>query len=290
LKPFFLNFKKQIMNTIDRIIENQYDVPQLYEDIVQRLRAQGIDTDHISRVHLEGVDEFHLRGAAVSAELVRQLDFTGKRVLDAGCGLGGPCRMLADEFGCRVTGIDMSPEFIRTAQKLTELVGLQDQADFRVGNALDLPFADNSFDIVWTQHVQMNIEDKLSFYAEACRVLKPGGHLVYYDIFKRPGKDVTYPVPWADSPDISHLQTIGHKDDILDRLPFERISIADHTEKAREFLVNALDNIEKQGPPAIGLNILLGEATLRKLGNVLDALENGKIELQSGIYMKGRRP
>ena len=91
--------------------------------------------------------------------------------------------MLADDYNCRVTGIDLSHEFIRTASALSELVGLQDKTDFIQASALELPFEDGSFDVAWTQHVQMNISDKAKFYSEINRVLSDSGTFVYYDIF-----------------------------------------------------------------------------------------------------------
>jgi len=107
-------------------IENQYHLSGLFEDILHRLKEQGVDLNNVSRSHIAGIDELHVRGAEVSKELISKFDFNGLEVLDVGCGLGGPCRMLADEFNCSVSGIDMSHEFIRTAQKLSELVKLHE--------------------------------------------------------------------------------------------------------------------------------------------------------------------
>ena len=84
----------------------------------------------------------------------------GMHVLDVGSGLGGPARTLAAEFGCRVTGRDLTEEFCRAAVMLTVRVGLQDRITFQHGSALDLPFEEATFDVVWTQGVFMNIADK----------------------------------------------------------------------------------------------------------------------------------
>jgi len=267
-------------------IENQYDLPELFEDILKRLEEQGIDLSNVSRYNIAGVDEFHIRGAEVSKELVDEFDLRDLKVLDVGCGLGGPCRMLADEFNCQVSGIDMSHEFIRTAQKLSELVGLNGKTEFVQGDALDLPFEDGSFNIVWTQHVQMNIEDKSKFYSEISRVLDNNGVLIYYDIFKKDTQDVNYPVPWANDNSISFLQTIENMESILKDLDFTREHVTDQTAQGIEFFKNVFEKINISGPPKIGLNVLLGSSTREKLGNVLTGLEEDKIELQSGIYRK----
>ena len=112
------------MNKINTLIENQYNLSGLFEDIIKRLKDQGVDLNNISRSDIAGVDEFHLRGVEVTKELVAEFDFKNLKVLDVGCGLGGPSRMLADEFNCKVSGIDMSHEYIRTARKLSEIIKL----------------------------------------------------------------------------------------------------------------------------------------------------------------------
>ena len=150
--------------------------------------------------------------------LLKSIPLNDLKVLDIGCGLGGSARMLADEFNCSVKGIDLSHEYIRTAQKLSELVGLKDKTGFIQGDALDLPYGNDSFDVVWTQHVQMNISDKTKFYSEIKRVLKDGGTLMYYDIFSKNGEDVNYPVPWANNSSVSFLETISTIEIILTRL------------------------------------------------------------------------
>jgi len=126
-------------------------------------------------------------------------------VLDIGCGVGGPARYLAATFGCRVTGVDLTAEFIAVAQMLTARCHLDHFVDFRQANALDLPFADASFDMVWCQNVTMNIEDKAAFYREVARVLKPGGRFTSTEMAAGPAGEPYYPQPWARQPEISFL-------------------------------------------------------------------------------------
>ena len=82
------------------------------------------------------------------------------RVLDVGCGIGGPARYLAHTYGCRVDGIDLTPELVETGRVLTERCKLADRVVLQVGNALELPYPDQTFDVVWCQNVTMNIADK----------------------------------------------------------------------------------------------------------------------------------
>jgi len=274
------------MVSLNTLIENQYHTPGLYEDILNRLGEQEIELNNVSRRDIADVDEFHVRGAEVSHELAGRIRLENSKVLDVGCGIGGPSRMLADDYNCQVTGIDLSHEYIRTAKGLSELVGLQDKTEYIWSNALDLPFENGSFDVVWTQHVQMNIRHKLKFYSEIERVLSEQGTLIYYDIFKTESGEVNFPVPWADYASASFLGTTENMDDILERLCFKNLLVSDETDKGTRFLDDLFKKLKKNGPSKLGLNVLMGSSTKEKLMNILLGLKEGQIVLQSGIYKK----
>ncbi len=192
--------------------------------------------------------------------------------------------MLADEFNCDVYGIDMNQDYIRTAQKISAIIPTNGSTTFINGDALNLPYEDGFFDVVWTQHVQMNIEDKTTFYSEIKRVLKDQGIFIYYDIFKKIDLDIYFPVPWANSPSISHLQTIENMNNILTHLEFRKTQTSNQTQGAINFLNETQK--KKSIKNEIGLNVLLGNSTRKKLNNVLKSLKEDKIEIQSGIYKK----
>lgn len=274
------------MEQLNNLIEKQYHQPGLFEDIIERLKKQGVDIGNVSRNDIAPVDEFHLRGAEASKELVEEFDLKNGKVLDVGCGLGGPCRMFAEEFNCEATGVDISAEFVATAQRLSQLVNLDNKTTFVRADACNLPFNDQTFDVVWTQHVQMNIKDKAKFYYEISRVLKPGGTFIYYDIFRNGDQDVYYPVPWADDPSVSFLSTTGELHNLLGTLGMVKVKTSDQTAKAISFLDGVFHKIEVEGPPKMGLNVLLGAATKEKLTNVHRALKSEKIVVQSGSFRK----
>ena len=274
------------MNNLNNEVEEHYHSPDLFGRILENLEAVGIALDEVRRSDISAVDEFHVRGAEVSKELAAGLQLKNKQVLDVGCGIGGPCRMLADEFGCRATGIDLSEEFVRTAKMLSELVGLEDQTSFVYGDATNLPFDDRSFDLVWTQHVQMNVEDKTKFYKEIARVLTDNGRFLYYDIFKKGDEAVSYPMPWASQPKISFLAKVSVMENILGDLGLRKVQTTDQTEKGIIFFEKLLANLAASSPPKLGLNLLMGTSTKLKLGNLLKALKEEKLILQSGGYRK----
>ena len=268
-------------------IQEHYSRDRVFERIMAQLREQGINTDQLTRKVLAGVDEFHVRGAEVSLELAEQIALDNKtKVLDVGCGIGGPARMLADDFGCGVTGIDITEEYIRTAKLLSESVGLYELTEFFQGDATKLPFEDNTFDVVWTQHVQMNIEDKSQMYSEIYRVLKPNGAFIYYDIFSPDHDPILFPVPWAEDPSLSFLITPFELAEQLESLGLALSNIKDQTQTGIIFFANAFHRIEKESPPKIGPHFLMGASAGQKLKNVLMNLTEGKIMLQSGLYRK----
>lgn len=274
------------MNTLNQGLERHYFKEGLFEDIIERLKNQGIDLNSVQRNDIAGADEFHVRGAAVSKELAQEINLNGQKVLDVGCGIGGPCRMLADEFDCTVTGIDLSAEFIRTAVGLSQLVNLDHKTKFVVGDAVHLPFEDDSFDVVWTQHVQMNIPDKNKYYSEIARVLKPRGLFLYYDIFKDNDEEVAYPMPWASSADQSFLVRSSEMHDIVKALGFKRATTTDQTQAGIAFFEALVTKLKASGPPKMGLHVLMGESTKPKLCNLMEHLKSGALMLESGIFRK----
>ena len=253
---------------------------------INRLKEMGVDLNNVSRKDISGVDEFHVRGAAVSRELAEIANIHNAKVLDIGCGIGGPCRMLADEFGCDAIGIDLSKEYVETANRLSELVGLSHKTKFIQGDATNLPFENNTFDVVWTQHVQMNISDKLKFYNEIARVLKDKGLFIYYEVFKKGDMELNYPTPWADGAKISFLVESSRTNAMLEQLGLIKEQSTDQTESGIEILERMLNRMPKNTPSRLGLNVLMGECTNEKMRNLLNGLKEGVIHLESGVYRR----
>ncbi|WP_198370015.1 class I SAM-dependent methyltransferase [Roseomonas rosulenta] len=227
--------------------------------IAQRLRRAGKDIAALRTSDLASVDEFHIRGRAATLELGLALGLdAASHVLDVGSGLGGPARTIAEAHGCRVTGIDLTQAFCDAATVLSDWVGLGDRVAFRQGDATALPFDDDSFDAAVTIHVAMNIAAKDRMYAEARRVLKPGGRFAVYDVLQGEGGSVHYPVPWAREPSISHLATPAEMEGLLKEAGFGIEAVSDSTEESQAWF-EAMASRMATSPPAVTFQTFLGE-------------------------------
>lgn len=272
---------------VNAVIKRHYTREDLGEVILAALENAGKDVNRLTPEDLAPIDEFHIRGRAATLELARAagLDAT-KRVLDVGSGIGGTSRCLAKEFGCRVTGIDLTDEYCRTATMLTARVGLAHLVDFRQGDATELPFDDQSFDVVWTEHVAMNISDKTRLYGEMRRVLKPGGTLAIYDVLAGPYEPVFFPVPWARTPDTSFLVQPDELRKLLTDAGFMVTDWSDTTEAAREWFVSLAEKIRKEGFPALGFHLLFGTDFHAMAQNQVRNLQEARIVLGQVIAKK----
>lgn len=193
---------------IDREVPRHYGAGDLLSRLNAALAEDGIDPDHPSVEALAAYDQFHGRGLEATVEVADLVPVTASdHILDIGSGIGGPARYFANRFGCRVTGIDLTPQFCDVARHLTQLLDLDGRVTFELGNALAMPFADGSFDGAYSMNVSMNIADKPAFYREIHRVLKPGAWLVLSEVAKGEGGELDYPAPWARSASASFLAT-----------------------------------------------------------------------------------
>ena len=162
----------------------------------------------LTTADLADTDQFHSGGADATRLLAQRAGIAAAdRVLDIGGGFGGPARLLAEHIGCYVTVVDLTDAYLRVGQTLTERTGLTDHVRFQQGNALDIPFADGSFDVVWTQHASMNIADKTRLYAQIHRVLRVGGRLALHEVAAGSGEPLHLPVPFAQTEATSFLMS-----------------------------------------------------------------------------------
>jgi ubiquinone/menaquinone biosynthesis C-methylase UbiE len=242
----------------DKVASHYSGGGDLARAIAEKLRRAGKDISKLTTADLETIDEFHVRGRKATLELARSLSLSVvSHVLDIGSGLGGPARTLAETYGCRVTGIDLTQVFCDAAATLSGWVGLSDRVDFRQGDATRLPFADGEFDAAMTIHVAMNIAAKDKMYAEASRVLKPGSRFAAYDILQGEGGEVLFPVPWARDPSISHLVTPDRMRSLLTGAGFCIVDVQDSTEESQSWF-EAMAARMVEAAPAVTFQEFLG--------------------------------
>ncbi len=268
-------------------IDEHYGRGGLLDAILNALEKLGKDLNELVPSDLAMVDEFHIRGREATVELANRASLKrGLRVLDVGSGLGGSTRYLASEHQCRATGIDLTKEYVDVANALAELVGLKGVVEFHQSSALEMPFAEDSFDVVWTEHVQMNIADKRAFYKEIARVLAPGGRLLFHDIFQGAGGPPHYPVPWAEDSSISFLTLPETVRRILEELGFDILDWEDKTQHSLDWFAATAEKIEQSGPPPLGIHLLMGDTARNKLKNVIVNLKEARIVVVQALAEK----
>ncbi len=265
-------------------VNQQYGLDDLSSKILDRLRKAGKDIDHLTRDDLKTFDEFHVGGITETRSLAQLAGLReGMHILDVGSGIGGPARTLAAEFGCRVTGLDLTEEFCRAAEMLTQRVGLADKIDFHHGSALDMPFEDDLFDVVWTQFAAMNIGDKEKLYAEFRRVLRPGGLLALHEIMEGSGEALHFPVLWANEPSISFLRQPEAIRALLESNGFTVVAWNDLTEHSFEWFKAMQAARAAEERPALGFQVFTADSAPPKAANVLRNLEEGRIKVVQAV-------
>lgn len=245
------------MSEIEAGVAANYAMRGLLERILAQVQANGGDPQALRPEDLGPHESLHVGGAQATADLVAQLDLApGMRVIDIGCGIGGPARQIAQRYGVTVEGVDVTPDFVAVADELSRRAGVAG-VRFVEASALALPFAAGSFDRALLIHVGMNIADKARLFAEAARVLRPGaGFAVYEEMRVGPGP-LPFPMPWAGGPDISFVETPDTYVDLAQAAGFLAIARRDR----RPFGLAAIEEQIRRGqtggmPPERRANLL----------------------------------
>jgi ubiquinone/menaquinone biosynthesis C-methylase UbiE len=275
------------MNKLDESIIYQYSSPEIFDSVKNALIKMNKNLDELTLKDLAPVDFFHIRGYQSTKELAELCNIKpDMKILDVGCGIGGTARFLASQYGSFVTGLDIMEEYCQTADKLSTLLKFDDKTEFKMGDGSELTFEDESFDLVWTEHVQMNIKDKRKFFSEIYCVLKKGGKLVFHDVFNGNNGPVYYPVPWADDEAISFLLNRTEMEKLLESISFTISFIEDRTEISAEAFQKSVENIKRDGSPLLGLHLLMGENTMEKILNMSRNLVEKRVSVLQCICVK----
>lgn len=270
-------------------IKNHYNSNHLTQNINAALIKAGKDLARLDPKDLFRIDQLHTGGVRSSIELFKKTDITPDMLLlDAGCGIGGSSRLLAEQFACRVIGVDLADKFVDAAIFLTQCTRLEPLVSFQQGSVLDLPFENNTFDAVLCQHLLMNIKDKSTAVKEFFRVLKPGGRLLLHEITKGGNDSLLLPVPWADKPGISFLEPWENLSLIFEKQGFKIKSGSDKTSGACTWWEKAKTASQNKPPRpnALGPGLIFGN-NARLFGKNMHAnFKNNAICLVEAILKK----
>jgi SAM-dependent methyltransferase len=274
------------MTAYEEAVNEHYGMKGLGARILDALENAGKDVDTLTLDDLAPIEEFHIGGRRPTLELGRLAGLSERtRVVDVGCGIGGPARAIAHHFGCTVVGVDLTEEFCSAGTLLNERTGLARKVTIRHASALDLPLEDRSFDVAWMQHVAMNIQDKAGLFGEIGRVLRPKGKLALYEVFVGTLPAEHFPVPWASDPTLSHLVSPEQGQNLLRASGFRIEVWNDLTHESTVRLREALEKAMKQGPPALSLATLMGPTFPMMAGNVLRNLEEDRLRVVRAILI-----
>jgi ubiquinone/menaquinone biosynthesis C-methylase UbiE len=264
--------------TTEQQVASHYTHGSLEQAIFDALKQMGKDPERLAASDLSAADEFHSGWRAITVEIAKDLGLKrGMQVLDVGSGIGGPARYFAEAHGCRVTGIDLTEEFVRVATELTRRCGLSDVVSFRQGSALDLPLSPGAFDAATLIHVGMNIEDKAKLFQNVRRVLKPGGLFCAYDLMQVEAGDIPYPMPWAVTKETSFVEPPETYRRLLAAAGFK----IEREENRREFVLKLSREMQEKvaihGAPPLSLHVLVGPAMRERLANVMNTIGRGTL-------------
>jgi SAM-dependent methyltransferase len=280
------------MVRVEDVVIRHYGSGRVMEGLADAFRRVGMDERPLTPADLRPVDEFHVGGGAATEALLEQLTVTaGTRVLDMGSGIGGPARLIAERYGARVIGVDLTPEYVRTAEELSARVGLGALTSFRVGSVTALPVEDASVDLALMLHVGMNVADKPAVFREAVRVLRPGGVFALYEVTRGGNAAApTYPLPWAEAAESSFVVPAADYVDAAEAAGLDLRSRRDRTAFGVAFFGNLLARIAREGPPAIGLHLLMGPNGREKIGNLAACIGDGRLAPMEMIFERPASP
>ena len=262
-------------------VREHYHATGLTERLKTVLATLAPENQRLTPQQLGALDQFHTRGLAATAELAKLAGITADMsVLDVGSGVGGPARFLAATYGCRVTGVDLSPPFVQAARYLTERTGQSGQVSFQTASALELPFDDGRFNVVLLQHVAMNIFDRPRLYREIRRVIKPGGRFATFDVVLNSGEP-HYPLPWARTPATSFLATPTATREAIETAGFHALAWQDDTEAAKAWFAE----LRASGPPpSPNLGVVMGPDFAQLAANLGRSLMEGRLGILSAVF------
>jgi SAM-dependent methyltransferase len=260
-------------------LAEHYSAHDIEARLLAAIRSAGLDPDKgLAPEDLGALDHHHTGGRRTTLDLLELVPIRAyERALDVGAGLGGPARLVAAARGCQVVCLELSPDYCTAARLLNRLTGLDDRVEVQEGSALDLPFPEASFDLVWMQNVGMNIADKPRLYAEVRRVLRPGGRFAFQEIAAGEAGEPYLPLPWATDRADSLLVSPADLRSGLEEVGF----VAEVFEDTSDAELRRPPAGTTQGPLNIATVV---EQFAEKSANSRRSLQEGRTRLVRGVF------
>jgi len=258
----------------DKAVSEHYTHGKLLGAIRACVAKLGKTIDSITIEDLAPVDEFHIGGRLATNNLLDQVNFREQdHILDVGCGLGGVSRFIARKYNNRVTGIDLTQEYIDVGTVLCDWLSLDKQVTLCQGSALSMPFENETFDGALMLHVGMNIEDKVQLFAEVYRLLRPGAFFAVYDVMRTNVGELIYPVPWTAEYSTCRLSTPGEYQEALRCAGFNEARVNNR----RDFALKLFDKMRAKKAangslPSLGLHTLMQKKTAVMVKNMIGGI------------------
>ncbi|MCG5534725.1 class I SAM-dependent methyltransferase [Ectothiorhodospira mobilis] len=270
-------------------LARRYAEPHLLQRLRRALAEAGLDPERLSCDAVAAIDQLHVGGRRASRQLADRADLRpGARILDLGCGTGGSSRLLMQEYGARVVGVDITQDYLAVAQWLNQATGLAEECSLMRADASHLPFGAASFDGIWVQHTFMNVPDMERALAEVVRVLRPGGHLWLHEVIRgEGGGPLSMPVPWADEVRHSHLLTAEALRVRLQAAGLQALFFEDISQDALAWRSKHTRREADSGGPRLSPVLIFGPRFLEMGRNVMENLKVDRIRIVQAIFRRG---
>ena len=258
-------------------IENFWTRGDIFSRVHQAMSETGLINKKLEIEELFPIDQYHARGIAATVDLGKRMPISkNQKIIDIGCGLGGPARYYAKEFKCFITGIDITPSFIEIGNEFNRLTSMSDNVELLVGNGEVLDFDNETFDGAYSQHVTMNISNREKFFSEAFRVLKKDSFFAFTEHGLGPEGNPIFPLPWANSLEMSFLLPPQKTISILKDTGFSDIKIIKTAEKYISGYEKLIKLKSENKKTVLGIHVIGGDSMNERSKNSMESIKENR--------------
>ena len=255
-------------------LENFWTRGDIHTRIHKAMSEAGLNDKKLEIEDLFPIDQYHARGIAATVDLGKRMPISeNQRIIDIGCGLGGPARYFAKQFQCFITGIDITSSFVEIGNRFNKLTSMSNSVSLQVGNGETLNFENETFDGGYSQHVTMNIKNRKKFFLEAYRVLKKGTFFAFSEHGLGPERNPIFPLPWADTSEMSFLLSPESTISLLKEIGFYDIQIIETSEKYILGYEKMINTKPEKVEPILGIHVIGGTTMKQRSINSMKSIK-----------------